>query len=182
MNDFASDIRQWRAHTDFAAHLAKHDPIVCNWVHAVVIHHTVKPTPDTWRGLESMQSLRRYYQQNKKWPSGPHLFICAGARNPAHDGIFQLTPLNIPGTHATICNQSTIGVEVVGYYDNRGWSEATTDLVRYTLAHFMNWRSIARNGLVGHRDCHSPKTCPGREISIDRVRDMVWTTRNKIYA
>lgn len=182
MSTFISDIQQWRTHSAFAAHLSRHDPIVCSWVKFVVVHHTWRPLPRDWRGLASMQSLQRYYAQ-KKWTTGPQLFICVGAPNPAHDGIFQLTPMNVPGTHAgAYCNARSIGVEVVGDYDAAPWPAPLADMVASALAHFMNWRSLPRDAIIGHRDCNSPKSCPGHSIVIDDVRDMVWNKRNVIYA
>jgi hypothetical protein len=182
MSDFKSDIQHWPTHERFAAHLAKHDPIVCNWVKAVVIHHTWKPVASGWRGLASVESLRRFYIA-KGWTSAPHLFICAGAPNPAHDGIFQLTPLNLTGTHAgAVCNRTTIGIEVIGDYDDAPWPDNVATLVSYALAHFMEWRSLGRNAIIGHRNCNSPKTCPGKAVSIERVQNMVWTKRRLVYA
>lgn len=96
---FDIDVRQWRTWQGFRAHLFQHDRHICNWARGAVIHHTWKPTPGQWRGMTSMQSLKRYYE-GLGWTAGPHLFICAGAPNPADDGIWQLTPLNLKGIHA----------------------------------------------------------------------------------
>ncbi len=167
---FAYDLRHWRTHEDFRAHLAAHDPAVCSWVTKVVIHHTVKPTIAEWRGEVTMNGMRRYYE-GLGWDSGPHLFVVAGSLNAEHDGIWQMTPLHMRGIHANRCNPISIGIEVVGYYDRVGWSYRTADLTLHTIAHFLRWRNLTADVVVGHRDCPGAnKTCPGSAIQLPTVR------------
>jgi N-acetyl-anhydromuramyl-L-alanine amidase AmpD len=127
-----------------------------------------------------MQSLRRHYI-SIGWESAPHLFIARGSLNPNHDGIFQLTPLNLPGTHAGVCNRTTIGIEVVGNYDNEPWPESVEETVTAAIAHFLQWRNLPCTVIRGHRDCNSPKTCPGKAISIPDVISKVETMRKRLY-
>lgn len=169
---FASDIRRWSTVNSFQQHLAAHSPTICRWVSSVIIHHTWRPVQKDWRGLASMESLKRFYI-NKGWMAGPHLFICVGAPNPAHDGIFQLTPLNMVGVHAGVCNSSTWGIEVVGDYDSKPWDEPTTKLVASTIASLLTWRGLSADVIRGHRECRSPKTCPGKAVSIPYVQQQV---------
>jgi hypothetical protein len=171
---FDADIRQWSTWQAFREHLFQHDRRICRWVGGAVIHHTWRPTPVQWRGIASMESLKRFYIA-KGWTAGPHLFICAGAPNPADDGIFQLTPLNLRGVHAGVCNPTTWGIEVVGDYDKAPWSDATSDLVTHAVRALFDWRELdtTPRTLKGHRDCNSPKTCPGSAINLDYVRRQV---------
>lgn len=171
---FAVDIRQWKTVEAFEAHLAGHDPSIAAWVKGVVIHHTYRPLPSQWRGRASMDGLKTYYQ-SLGWSAGPHLFIVTGSPNAADDGIWQLTPLNMVGIHAGICNSTTWGIEVVGDYDAEPWSPATKDMVVRATAALVKWRgiSISADTLKGHRDCNSPKTCPGRAIDMQQVRTWV---------
>lgn len=164
-NDFLYAPAQWRTVEDFNNHLLRHNPAICDWVQGVVIHHSVSPTISTWRGMDSIQSLKNYYQ-NLPWPSGPHLFICAGATNSAHDGIFQLSPLNLPGTHARQCNSTTWGIEVVGNYSNQPWSDATSSLVIGAVASLFRWRGlpINRSAIKYHKECVTDTACPGAAI------------------
>lgn len=178
---FSQDIRQWHCHNEFAEHLQKHDPAVCKWVNGVVIHHTYRPTPEQWNGETTLRAIQRYYQ-SLGWSAGPHLFICFGSPNPKNDGIWQLTPLNMRGIHAGVCNSSTIGIEVVGNYDVTPWSDETSNQVCSSIAHFIQWRSIHYARIVGHRDCNSPKTCPGKAININTVRDLVESKRIAMYS
>lgn len=171
---FAADIRRWATVHDFAQHLAQHDPAICDWVKGFVLHHTWTPTIAQWRGLTSVEGARDYYinsvpnaDGNKGgWPSGPHLFICGDSANPLYNGIFQLTPLNIPGTHAGAkCNPTTWACEVVGRYDNTFWSSATAELVYGVITALYGWADRDPETITGHRFCLNNKTCPGNQVA-----------------
>lgn len=169
---FRSDIRQWSNRDTFGNHLRRHDSKICNWVSNIVVHHTVSPTLAQWRGRASMEAIRRYYI-GLGWDSGPHLFISKGAPRPIDDGIWQLTAINEPGIHAGLCNRNSIGIEVVGWYDKEGWGYEMENLVIGTVVELYRWLPKAPISIIGHRDCGSPKTCPGRAISMSRVRKLV---------
>jgi hypothetical protein len=174
MANFDVDIRQWKTVAEFEAHLKAHDPAIAPWATGVIIHHTWSPVPQEWHGRTTMNGLMNFYI-SKGWSAGPHLFICSGAPNPADDGIWQLTPLNMVGIHAGECNTHNWGIEVVGDYDNQPWSAGTKNLVVGAAAALMRWRSLSvtANSLKGHRDCNSPKTCPGKAIDMSVVRGWV---------
>ena len=169
---FRHDIRQWPSAFAFRSHLQNYDPGIAPWAKGVVIHHTVSPTPSTWNGYDTMTAMIRYYE-GLKWDSGPHLFIVTGAKNSAHDGVWQMTALNEKGIHAGACNSSTWGVEVVGFYDTKPWSVNTTALVLDTLHELIAWKgiTITKDTLKGHRDCNSPKTCPDKAIDLNIIRE-----------
>lgn len=168
---FAWQIEHWLTVGAFEAHLARHDALRTNlWTTRVVLHHTVKPLPSQWRGWRSMANLATYYRDTLKWPGGPHLFICAGAPNPADDGIWQGSPLNVQTVHSNNCNRDGIAIEVVGNYDHQPWSPRTRDLVLGATRALLAWRRLPVEAVVGHRDCGSKKTCPGRMIKLDDVR------------
>lgn len=171
MNRFDADIRQWHTWEQFRGFLFEHNRGICRWVSGAVIHHTYKPVPSQWRGMVTMNALQRYYQQ-LGWSAGPHLFICAGAPNPADDGIWQLTPLNLRGIHAGVCNSTKWGIEVVGNYDQTPWSPATNALVTHAIRALFDWRELdtTPKTVKGHRDCNSPKSCPGTAINLNFVR------------
>lgn len=159
---FAADIRHWPTAAALAAHLAQYDPAICSWVAGLTLHHTYRPTVAQWRGYSSMIGMRDFYI-GKGWSAGPHLYV-------APDGVWQLSPLNLEGVHATVCNKNRWGVEVVGDYDAAPWSQSLAELVYGTLAALFRWRGLSADRLNGHRDCNSPKTCPGRAIQLPAVR------------
>lgn len=151
-----------------------------SWVKGITLHHTWKPTQSQWLGMRSMAALARYYQYqvvnpdgSKGWPAGPQLFLCLGAPNPADDGIFQGTPVNRPGVHAGACNKDHIGIEVVGDFDHAKYSTALSELVTSVIASTCRWAGLAATQVIGHRDCGSPKTCPGSAIIMSDVQKLV---------
>lgn len=159
---FTADIRHWPDVAAFTAHLAQHDAAICRWAQGATLHHTYRPTRDQWRGSSSMVGMRDFYI-GKGWSAGPHLYI-------APDGIWQLTPLNLEGVHATVCNTHRWGVEVVGDYDAEPWPAPIADLTYGALTALFRWRGLSPDALNGHRDCNSPKTCPGIAIQLPAVR------------
>lgn len=122
----------------------------------LVIHHTWKPTKSDWAGQRSINGLKAYYE-GKGWPSGPHLFV-------AEDGIWLFSPMNKDGIHAGTLNFHSIGIEVVGDYDNEVWSGQTKANALGAIKALMDRLSISQSQVFFHRDV-SPKTCPGRAIT-----------------
>jgi len=141
-----------------------------DWCSGLTVHHTVKPTVATWRGRESMDALGRFYRDevqnpngSKGWSAGPQLFI-------GSDGIWQGTPVNHIGVHASVCNSNRIGIEVVGNYNLTGWQPPIKGFVYDALTLLCQWLGRGSSCINGHRDCNSPKTCPGRAVDLDIVR------------
>jgi hypothetical protein len=147
----------------------------------IVLHHTWSPTVASWRGSASIDGMRRYYEK-QGWDRGPHLYICTGAPNPADDGIWQMTPLNLTGIHATTANRWAWGIEVVGNYDIATWSWRRRHWCRASVLALCAWRGIviSRSTLIGYRDVPSPKTCPGRMIDMNIVRSQFAYAQGKL--
>lgn len=170
---FACDIRQWKTIEEFSAHLKAHNPDIAPWATGIIVHHTYRPLQSQWRGRTTMDGLKNFYI-GKGWDAGPHIFVAANSPNPADDGIWQLTPLNMVGIHAGVCNSHNWGMEVVGDYDNESWSAETQKLAIGVIGELFKWRSLSvtNTNVKGHRDCNSPKTCPGNAINMDNVRQL----------
>jgi len=165
MSDFAADIRHWPTLADFEAHLRAHPAAIAAWATEIVYHHTYRPLRHQWHGRKTMEGLVAYYRDTQGWPSGPHLFI-------APDGIWQLTPLNLPGTHAMAGNGDSWGIEVVGDYDQEEWPKPIAELALGVGAALLRWRGLPANReTVSPHSAYNPaKTCPGKEIDLDWVR------------
>jgi hypothetical protein len=96
-----------------------------------------------------------------------------GSPKPEWDGIFQGTPVNRQGTHAGICNSTHVGVEVVWNGDIQPWSPLLLDFLLSTftvLCHWAKITSINTQTVKGHKECNSPKTCPGAQNSMPLFR------------
>ena len=122
----------------------------------LVIHHTWHPTKDTWAGARSIQGLKKYYE-SKGWPAGPHLFI-------AEDDIWLFSPMRKDGIHAGELNHRSIGIEVVGDYDEEKWSGKTKMNTLGVIKLLMGQLGITGASIFFHRDV-STKTCPGKAIT-----------------
>lgn len=182
------DIQHWRNARQLRTHLSQHDPAICSWVKKIVIHHTYRPLQSQWQGLQSMKNIMNGYEA-KGWTSAPHLFICSGSPRAYNDGIFQMNPLNLVGTHARQCNPTTWGIEVVGDYTHRPWDAGTTMMVTSAIVELLKWRNrdvdieheVSFEDIIGHRDCN-PTTCPGDAINIITIRNAVRYAVENMYA
>ncbi|MFH0838389.1 MAG: peptidoglycan recognition family protein [Patescibacteria group bacterium] len=140
----------------------------------LVIHHTWRPAKDKWGGASSIQGLKRYYE-GKGWPAGPHLFV-------AEDGIWLFSPMRLDGIHAGSLNHRSIGIEVVGDYDNEKWTGKTKENALGVIKSLMNQLGIDKQNIFFHRDVSS-KSCPGKTITkvwlfeeLGEVRIPIWAT------
>lgn len=122
----------------------------------LVVHHTWRPTRSSWNSATSIQGLKRYYE-GKGWPAGPHLFV-------AEDGIWLFSPMRANGIHAGELNHRSIGIEVVGDYDQEKWSGKTKENALGVIKVLMNQLGIDKQHIFFHRDVSS-KSCPGRAIT-----------------
>lgn len=122
----------------------------------LVIHHTWRPTKESWQGQKSIQGLKSYYE-GKGWPAGPHLFI-------AEDGIWLFSPMRHDGIHAGELNHRSVGIEVVGDYDTEQWSGKTKSNALGAIKSLMEQLGLAEKDIFFHRDV-SPKSCPGWAIA-----------------
>ena len=131
----------------------------------MVIHHTWNPTKENWDGINTIHGLDKYYREEKGWNGkGPHLFI-------ADDGIWLFTPMYEIGIHAGNGNGSinhpdgySIGIEVVGNYDNKVWSGKTKENAVGAILALQEQLNISDEKIKLHRD-FSKKTCPGKNIT-----------------
>lgn len=137
----------------------------------IVLHHTWKPTPETWRGVESMRAMQRYYA-DKGWSSCPHVYC-------APDGIWLAAPLSRIGIHAGRGNGSvaegwySIGVEMVGDFDQARPAGAVWDGTRAVLAGLRGRINRPLASILSfHRD-YSTKSCPGHAVTRDWVLSQV---------
>ncbi len=136
----------------------------------LVIHHTWRPTTEQWQGQTSINGLKGYYE-GKGWPAGPHLFI-------AEDGIWLFSPMRKDGIHAAAFNHQTIGIEIVGDYDNQIWKGQTKYNALGTIRSLAIRLNLKEEDILFHRDA-SPKTCPGTAIQKQWLFDELRSYRTK---
>lgn len=174
----------------------------------VVLHHTANPCTlhaeypggSAWdanegglsdeqikgRRLGKLTAIKEYYRTNPSylWDRGPHLFI-------DDRWIWLFTPMSHVGIHAAEGNSYTqggrlhysIGIEVVGYYEQVQWPDAVQRLVGHAVAVLkrrlgtfeLRYQKFG-GGISSHRDYNKPQ-CPGTAITEDfylRVLNEGW--------
>ena len=148
----------------FKAHL---ETVNIGWADSVTVHHTAYPDllmrPKGWT-IQHMRNLAHYYGSQLGWSAGPHLFT-------DEDQVFGLSPLTSPGTHARSFNRKSIGIEMLGNYDNEDPFSGRGAQVLETTAAIVAALLIKLGKLPDettvkfHRDDpKTSKTCPGKKI------------------
>ena len=169
----------------------------------VVLHHTANPcmlaapypVGHTWDGGEAQLSdsqiyqkrlrgslnMREYYRVQMQWDRGPHL--CIDDRY-----IWLFTPMYEVGVHAKEGNgyrdsngqlHYSIGIEVIGFYENCVWSAPVAHMVGHAVAVLkrqlgtfelsytpgpLHTPSVHAHSIASHRDFNKLE-CPGAAIT-----------------
>ncbi len=168
----------------------------------VVLHHTAipsaswapYPTGSRWdagdgglppeqikqRRLKKLNAIKEFYRVDRGWDRGPHLFV-------DDRFIWLFTPMRETGIHAKQGNSYrdagglhySIGIEVIGYFEDVQWPEPVAQLVGHTVA-VLHRRlgtfelRYGRNAgaLSSHRDYNKP-ACPGKAITEQYYVDVI---------
>lgn len=149
----------------FEIHIATLD---LSWAKSITIHHTGSPNlaqrPKGWT-IQHMRNLQHFYQNEKGWKTGPHLFT-------DEDQVFGLTPLTMPGTHAVSFNRTSIGIEMLGDYDTENPHQGrglevleNTAKITGLLLQKIKLPANERTILFHRDDPQTTKTCPGQQIN-----------------
>jgi len=150
--DIFNQQKGWTA-SRFASYLSCWKPFA--EIREVFIHHTVNPTPATWRGRESMLAMKRVYEQ-RGWTAGPHVFV-------APDGVWVFTPVNKQGVGCVGHNDHAIHVEIVGNYEENALVGEMRGRTIEAFAAICQWLQYDPMFLLFHRDC-AATVCPGKNI------------------
>ena len=140
------------------------------WVKAITLHHTAAPSlamRPNGLTIQHIKNIMSGYKE-KGWNSGPHLFVDDSNTR----CVLGMTPLQEKGIHATSFNRDSIGIEVLGDYDNespfdgRGLN-AWKNAAECTKA-LLTWLSLPKAAIRFHReDPRTDKTCPGELVKKD---------------
>lgn len=161
---YAWDGRVFPTVSEFELFVQQDAPSVKRWATGITIHHTWRPTVEDWRKntpANNLKGLVRTWHDTNGWSTGPNMVI-------GPEGIYLASGIGAPGIHAGICNSDHVGIEIVGNYDNEFWREPIRSFVYGAVTALA--RVVGTGNIVGHRECHSPKTCPGAAIDMDAFR------------
>ena len=175
---FDMRLMHWPTVAEFAAYLQAfaRPP----WCQGITNHNTFHPNELEWRGVASMTSMRSTYIA-KGWTSGPNLFCVATCPNPADKGIWQMTPITHPGTHAGTCNRDHLGVEHCGDFNARPPSEAQYNLLLAVNHALLNRWGLLPTDVNVHNECMPGRTCPGQYLTGEQIRADLAKPMTKAY-
>lgn len=127
------------------------------------LHHTWRPTRESWHGHSTILAMKRYYEQQlwrdaqgrlrEGWTAGPHLFV-------ADDGIWLFSDIRYDGVGVYGHNYRSRHLEMVGNYDERLPSGPTLRNTIVALGILHEKFGLDIRNLCFHRD-FSSKSCPG---------------------
>jgi len=134
----------------------------------VIIHHTEAPTAAQYRGLATIQGVRRYHMQVRGWSdNGYHVMI-----GPNGD-IWLCRPLEREGAHCLGHNARSVGVSYVANFDTedpRSYGGMRTG--QRVVAALLRRFGLGVDKIHFHRE-FADKTCPGRKLDLTTYRQEV---------
>lgn len=140
-----------------------------DWVRRIVLHNTAVPSlSQRPRGIltpRHIDGLHAYYQDDKKWSGGPHLFVDA-------EGVWVFNPLDRHGVHSPTYNSSSWGVEMLGDYETESFTSGLgADVAENArracaaLARLQGWADLKDDRLILHKeDPQTTHNCPGKNV------------------
>ena len=152
-------------------------PRVLRRVDEVVLHHTWSPTAKDYRGLATVQAVRRYHMRPRVrsdgstqpgWSDNGYHWMVA-----PNGDVWRCRPMVQAGAHVAGRNQHTVGVAAIANFDEDypgrwgGWDELIV-----LLAALLRRFQLSPANIRFHRE-FADKTCPGTHVSLDTVRTQV---------
>lgn len=148
----------------------------------ITLHNTSSPTIKLWLSWsreKRQQYILNVYQmyQDMGWKGGPHFFV------PPDDQIvaFGFNNLMTAGTHASCFNEASIGIEMVGEFNDEdfmvGPGSKVQDNAIYLMALLHNRIGLSplpyaygQQGLHFHIECkHDNHDCPGKHVDKSHI-------------
>lgn len=143
---------------------------VARGIKEVVLHHTWSPTAAQYRGQATWEAIRRYHVETNGWSDiGYHFGVAPD------ESIWKLRPVTLSGAHVLNRNQHTIGVAMIGNFDEEDPAKngltTAVKVVRLLVERF----KLKPENIRFHREFQN-KTCPGTKLDLREFRQMVMAT------
>ena len=137
-------------------------------IYSVIIHHTWRPTAAQYRGLATVQGVRRYHMQVRGWSDNGYHFMIG----PPGD-IFRCRPLARAGAHCLGQNQHSVGLAYIANFDEENPAEYRgLQMGQKVVATLLERFELAPDDIYFHRD-YADKTCPGTRLDREPYRQQV---------
>jgi N-acetyl-anhydromuramyl-L-alanine amidase AmpD len=130
-------------------------------IDTIVVHHSATRQGDA-------RAFARYHIENNGWPGiGYHYILDKSGR------CYKCQPANVVSYHASGYNSCSIGVCMVGDFDSEQPTQAQLDALVELCRELV--RAYGIRQVVGHREVPGThKTCPGRNVDMESIKDAVF--------
>lgn len=143
------------------------------WCKGITLHNTAAPTLAQWAEsgpahAARLRNLQHYYEQQRGWHAGPHLFVSRNFINGFSD-------LTRPGVHSRCFNSTHIGIEMVGdfareQFDSGDGAKVRDNAVFAMAVLFRKLGLTPERNLTFHKECKLDNhDCPGRLVRKDDI-------------
>jgi len=127
----------------------------------VVFHHTGGPTSQTPADIAAYHSGPNHICDDGCAGIGYHLMIDRGAN------IYLTQPLNRVSYHTGGRNSKTVGIALIGDYNELEVTPAIAAAMRFAFRYVE--KAVDRQLFItGHRE-HRDTTCPGRNVNLEQI-------------
>lgn len=131
----------------------------------IILHHA-EDTVEQWeRGEISCLFYKKMYEE-KGWESGPHLFV-------ATEGVWLFTDIDIQGRHSNEGNSGSVGVEMVGNFDEKLPSGEVWENTKVVLKVLLKKFNLKPEDIHFHREYNPNKSCPGNIVTKEWISSML---------
>jgi hypothetical protein len=135
-----------------------------NDIDYIVIHHSL--TPDGPK--LSYDDIKRYHIEHNKWADiGYHIVI-----EDVEGTILTIIarPWSIAGAHAPGKNSNSLGICLVGDFDQSQPSPAMLQAAVRVVKWLRRFFDVPLAHVIGHREATAQRTCPGAHFDLDAFR------------
>jgi hypothetical protein len=150
---------------EFKAHLKRLAP--SRKVDRVIVHHFYRPTAAQWRGLPTLEAVRRFHVEGNGWEDiGYHVVV--GPDNT----IWLARPIEHVGAHCKGQNTRSVGLAFAADFDTEDPAANGLATGEKATAAICERFKIGADHVFFHRD-FAPKSCPGLKMSRTAFRQEV---------
>jgi len=136
-------------------------------VDEIILHHTWRPTMAQYKGEQTIKSIQQYHISQGWKDIGYHFLI-------APDGnIWAGRPVEEIGAHTRGRNTSSIGVCLIGNFDEEEMTDAQEKSLIVVLRALLHRFKLQTSNINFHRDYAPYKSCPGLKLDKEAVRSSV---------
>ena len=138
----------------------------------VILHHTWKPTAAQYAGPSTWKGVRRYHMNERGWSDiGYHIGVGPD------DSIWLLRPIERSGAHCLNHNAHSIGVVMIGNFDEEDPWENGAQMAAEAVAAICKRYELSSDDVRFHRE-FANKTCPGNCMPLYSFRAEVDSAMN----